>query len=402
MAARERAPAGWFRSLRRYQLIVDIAVGLLLLAAGFAAATAASGADVAVLLILSAALALRRLSPGLALAVAWVGAIVQLLALRDVSPADLAILGVLYTTACYGERLVRWLGLVSAGVGAVLATAYLVFILPALAPADRATVDTSGAPGRALILCLFIGVAMLAVLGLSWTLGLLARTARIGRETRIDARIAAERADYEVAVEQERTRIARDMHDVVAHSLAVVIAQADGARYAASTDPRLAPAALETIAGTARTALADVRQLLAELRKDGLDGPQPTFADIDRLLAQMQETGLVVRVSRSGEPMPLSAGSEIAAYRIVQEALTNALRHGDTAEPVEVEFAWLADALRIRAVNGGAATEPSGGHGLPGMRERAALAGGILTAGRDEHGRFVVDATLPALGERGE
>jgi signal transduction histidine kinase len=205
------------------------------------------------------------------------------------------------------------------------------------------------------------------------------------------------RAESEAASEQERVRIARDMHDVVAHSLAVVIAQADGARYAAATDPRAATGALETISTTARAALADVRLLLTQLRHSQGEGPQPTLADLDALYAQVRAAGVDLRVTV--DPMPRAdppAAIQLAVYRILQEALTNALRHGGS--PVEVTSSWYPDRVELHVRNPlGAGTEPGSGHGIIGMRERAQLAGGTLSAEVDDSA-FAVRATLPIGG----
>jgi len=212
-----------------------------------------------------------------------------------------------------------------------------------------------------------------------------------------------------VVVEQERTRIARDMHDVVAHSLAVVIAQADGARYARHSDPDSVDEALKTIASTARSALGDVRVLLAELRHAQPEGPQPSLDDLDRTVDQIRAAGLDVSLERSGDLAALGQAQQIAAYRIVQEALTNALRHGDTASIASVVLAeatpatgapgaviTVRNSMKAIADQAGASTGglPRIGHGLPGMRERASLAGGSLSAGPNGT-EFVVTAFLP-------
>ncbi len=194
-------------------------------------------------------------------------------------------------------------------------------------------------------------------------------------------------------------RIARDMHDVVAHSLAVVIAQADGARYAASADPAAATAALGTISTTARAALADVRLLLTQLRHAESEGPQPTIADLEELYAQVRAAGVELRVDIDPAPaLPPPAAVQLAVYRILQEALTNALRHGDGG-PVTVALAWHADRVELEVRNrlrpGDRPAES--GHGLIGMGERASLVGGRLNAA-DRDGEFVVSATLPIGG----
>jgi len=376
-----------FRPISRSQLVVDlVAAGVFALFGWLGVQRSDTGAsDLVVLVGFAAALALRRLSPGLALGVAWAAAILQM-ATSAITPtvSDLAVLGVLYATAAYGGRVVRWAGLASAGVGALVASGYLVLV-PQWNGGTSGTVDEVT---RA-FLTSFVG--LLALLGLSWTLGQLARIYRRARDSR-RAQIAAEQ---EVITEQERNRIARDMHDVVAHSLAVVIAQADGARYARASDPAAVDTALTTIAATAREALGDVRVLLSQLRHSEGESPQPALDDLDRLVEQLRDSGLAIERTSSGPPHPLPAGQQLAVFRIVQEALTNALRHGDAVSPVTLDFAWtdqdvivtVANALRSGSVQG------PGGHGLAGLRERATLAGGSVTAGPDGR-RWVVRARV--------
>lgn len=335
--------------------------------------------------LFSGALALRRLSPPLALGIAWIGALVQMGLGRPPSFSDVAIFGVLYTSAAYGSRIVYWAGFASALGGALVITVYL-FAGPVFAG--------GGLSWQTLPLALVVLVAGAFALGLSWTIGALVRTAVRARENRE----AQQRAEAETIAEQERVRIARDMHDVVAHSLAVVIAQADGARYAAAADPAVATDALETISSTARSALADVRLLLGQLRHRQSDGPQPSLADLEELYAQVRAAGVPLRVdidpAPPGEP---PAAVQLAVYRILQEALTNALRHGAPGGGVQVRLAWLADRVELDVRNpldddGGRPGGP--GHGIIGMRERAQLAGGRLDAAA-EGAVFVVRATVP-------
>jgi signal transduction histidine kinase len=358
-------------------------------------------AAVMIALIFSAALAVRRWSPPIALALAWAGAVLQMGLGRPPTAADLAIFGVLYTTAAYGTRRVYWAGFASALTGALVITVYL-FLGPPFAG--------GGFSLRTLPVAVAVLVAAAFALLLAWTIGALVRAALRATANRE----AQERAEADAAVEQERVRIARDMHDVVAHSLAVVIAQADGARYAAASDPAAATIALTTISKTARSALADVRLLLGQLRHSQGGGPQPTLADLEALYAQVRGSGVDLRVTV--DPAPASeapGGAQLAVYRILQEALTNALRHGDG--PVDVRLAWHSDRVELEVRNplrglapaasasGPVRTEASGqprsaGHGIIGMRERAQLAGGQLTAG-DSGGEFVVSAVLPLRGD---
>ena len=432
-----------FRRLKRYQLVVDVSVAAVFFVVawpieavvangmfgldtrpdglGQGAAAFVIGAFVAA--IFAAALALRRLSPALALTIAWVGAFAQIGLGRPPSLSDLVIFAVLYATAAYGSRAVYWWGFASALVGALVITVYLV-LTPVLTGA--------GLSWAQLPLALVTLAAAAFALGLAWTIGALVRSAVRARETRE----AQRRAEEETAAEQERVRIARDMHDVVAHSLAVVIAQADGARYALaaagsgaaasapddakrSSEAALAHEALTTIASTARSALADVRLLLGQLRHRQADGPQPTLADLEELYAHVRAAGVQLRVEV--DPVPRAeppAAVQLAVYRILQEALTNALRHGAQGGPVSVRLAWFADRVEFEASNpvrGRARVDPAQttatdashqpaatvrghaeprGHGLIGMRERAQLVGGRLDVA-EESGAFVVRATIP-------
>ncbi|HEV7812312.1 MAG TPA: histidine kinase [Leifsonia sp.] len=364
-----------------------------------------------VLIGFAVAIAVRRMSPAVALALAWLAAILQMTTGHSIQFSDIGVLIVLYATAAYGDRIVRWSGLISAGVGAVVAALYLT--LTAALSQSYLTL-LSGAIAQLALQFAFLFVVSLTVLGLSWVLGLLMRTwrtARLSRRAQAAAELDRARAVEDVVVEQERTRIARDMHDVVAHSLAVVIAQADGARYARHADPDSVDEALKTIASTARSALGDVRVLLAELRHAQPEGPQPSIDDLDRTIDQIRAAGLDVSYQRIGDLGLLGSAQQIAAYRIVQEALTNALRHGDTASSASVVLAESAEEnggpgvvitvrntmkpLSLDTPATGTGALPRIGHGLPGMRERAALAGGSLAAGPNGDW-FVVSAFLPA------
>ncbi|MGK9147221.1 sensor histidine kinase [Plantibacter flavus] len=385
-----------FRTLRPGQLAIDIAVPSVLFMAGFVFYSGQSFQMVVILLGMCGALALRRLAPTLSLGVAWITSISQMLLLLPPDPANLAIPIVLYSAASYGSRAIRWLSLASAFVGAALIAGYVV-----LAPAGIAAVGIGLNPGSfagdltpiaQVTVGLFVFLAFAAFFGLAWTAGVLMRTWRKATESR-QAQLIAER---DVVVEQERNRIARDMHDVVAHSLAVVIAQADGARYALAADPDSADQALRTISSISREALADVRVLLGQLRFQQAEGPQPVMADLDRLYDQLRGAGLEVVVHEHGVPHPVATGSQLAVYRIIQEALTNALRHGDHRAPIEVHLDWLGPQLQLWVVNRSKVELPKAGtgHGLAGMNERATLAGGRFGTTLLD-GRFTVYAAIP-------
>lgn len=391
---------GMIRKLSAQQLAVDLVFG----GGWFLLNGAVWGLDAgrfAVAFGMGAALALRRLSPALSLSVAWLTSLAQVAFGVAPLPANLAILPVLYATAAYGSRTVRWVGFASTFLGAAVITGALLLPNFGITLGIGSTI-ISGSDAIALArssLVVFVGST--AAFLLSWSVGLLVRIGRQAWESRRAAAVATE----EMVAEQERVRIARDMHDVVAHSLAVVVAQADGARYLGSKDPAATDAALATIATTAREALSDVRVLLAQLRHSPDDGPQPTLVDLDRLLEQLQASGLTIEQQVSGTPLALGTGQQLAVYRIVQESLTNALRHADREQPVSVHFAWTAHGLdlTITSILPPARTTRTGrtpivggtsGHGIAGMTERAALVGGHLTATVDRN-RFVVHAWLP-------
>jgi len=335
-------------------------------------------------LLMCGGVAIGRLAPGIALGLAWAGAIAQMAGGLPPLPIDIAILMVIYATAAWGSTRVFWAGLVSVGAGGVISAGYIAVV----------PMPGSGGVSTALSTAVLLAIITFLALGFSWVGGLLWRTVLRARQTRE----AQTRAEETAAEEQERVRIARDMHDIVAHSLAVVIAQADGARYAAAADPQAATTALATIGTTARGALSDVRMLLTQLRHRQGDGPQPTLADLEALFAQVRQAGIEPRVTVNPMPPGEPPGAiQLAVYRILQEALTNALRHGKGA--VDVRLSWWPDRVDVEVGNDVATDAPTsaGGHGLIGMRERAQLTGGSLHAERDA-GRFTVRATLPIGG----
>lgn len=214
------------------------------------------------------------------------------------------------------------------------------------------------------------------------------------------AQSSLKETEIDLIVEQERTRIARDLHDVLAHSLAVIAAQADGTRYLSKDQPKAVLSALDTIARSARSALVDAQRVIEGVHDDGMVTPQPRLSDILPLVDGMQRgNNLKIHTSESGVPVTLSAGQEVAAFRIVQECLTNALKHGGRGTDVRLHFDWTGPGLTLHVAStiskaGKSAPNPGPprlGRGLPGMRERAHLAGGWLTAGPDgEHFRVTV------------
>lgn len=231
-------------------------------------------------------------------------------------------------------------------------------------------------------------------------------------ERRADAAAARaaedDTASRALAASDERHRIARELHDVVAHTLSVVVAQADGGRFAARTDPGAAARTLDTIAEVARSALTEMRALLGVLR--GADGeaalgPQPSVGDIPALVARTREGGLEVSFVTTGTPRPLPIGAGLALYRVAQEGLTNVLKHAGPAARAFLQLTWGADDVTLTVSDDGrgaaASATDDAGTGIEGMRQRVTAFGGVLTAGPKAGGGFVLRARLP-LPQRGE
>ena len=325
----------------------------------------------------------------------------------------------LYSLCFYGPQWARSLGLAIGTIGAVMLTVRAARVFSAA--------DVQ-APWGAGAWALLLGVLLLVVFA-SWGSARL-REVRLAYLDLLEERARRAEDDREegarAAVREERARIAREMHDVVAHSLAVIVTQAQGGELVAAKSPDRAVAALNTIAVTGRLALTDMRQLLGVLRAPELDssttgtcrieqpsgtGPQPTLAELPLLLDRVREAGLTVRRVDSGAPRPLGTATELAVYRLVQEALTNTLRHAGLDAHAELLVAWGVRELVVTiSDNGPGATSDHNpgntasssigntaghGHGLVGMRERVAVLGGTLTVGPKSEGGFAVHAVLP-------
>ncbi|HET8776331.1 MAG TPA: histidine kinase [Candidatus Limnocylindria bacterium] len=239
-----------------------------------------------------------------------------------------------------------------------------------------------------------------------WSVGVAVRRARQRADTLADDLDAAERRAGErerQAVELERARIARELHDVIAHSVAVMTVQAGAAETALAGDPARVRDALRAIQETGRRTVDDLRHLLGLLREspEAADDPQPGLDRLSALADEVTAAGLPVRIDIRGDRVPVSPGLDVAAYRIVQEALTNALRHGD-ASGADVTVEYAPSSLRLVVENSRAADSPDGrrGFGLVGMRERAAVFGGQLESGVTSTGRYRVTARLPLSGPR--
>ena len=243
------------------------------------------------------------------------------------------------------------------------------------------------------------------VLVVCWTLGswqrVMAHHAETSRRRAVEIEVeAAERTLS--AVLEERTRIARELHDIVAHSMSVMVVQAGAAEQVVADDPEHAREALRQIRQTGTGALAEMRRLLSVLREPddvGPLAPQPGLAAVEALVEEVRAAGLPITLTVSGEPRELPAGLDLTAFRIVQEALTNVRRHAAAASMVTVRLDFAGDNLRIdvRDDGPGAATAAGagGGHGLIGMRERVQLYGGRLRAAALPGRGFQVTADLP-------
>ena len=245
----------------------------------------------------------------------------------------------------------------------------------------------------------------LLALVLAWTVGVTVRTRRAyvaALEARAEL-LEREREDNaRLAVALERGRIAREMHDVVAHNVSVVVVQAAAAERMVETDPERARQAMRDVAATGRQALTEMRRLLGVLRDGASDdlGPQPGVAELRALAGTVEDAGMQVELSVQGEERPLPASAALSVYRIVQEALTNSLRHAGPAR-ARVILRYLPDALEVQVSDNGVGGVPQaehGGHGLIGMRERVALFGGELTAGPRPEGGYAVVARIPTSG----
>jgi signal transduction histidine kinase len=301
-----------------------------------------------------------------------------------------AVLVAVYSVAAYGRRWVSLAGLVVAELG--LAAVQLTPVR-----FERST------------FLLFMGI-----LAVAWVLGRFVGDRQL-YAARLEERTAElERAKQELArraVVEERLRLARELHDVVAHAMSVIAVQSGVGAHVAASQPEEVGKALAAIEATSRTALDELRRLLGVLRQDSEPQasltPVPGLADLDRLLAEVGKAGLAVRLRVEGSPLQLPAGVELSAYRIVQEALTNVVKHAGSAH-AQVTIGYRDQEVTVEILDGGrgAATPATDGrvgtgHGLIGMRERVAAFGGDLQVGPRPGGGFRVAARLPlAPGRR--
>ncbi len=352
------------------------------------------GARVVMLLIIAAMtvpVVFRRKYPVHGFAIAAVAGALQLIVFPQPVGSDLAILLLLYTLAAYRPRRVSVAGLAICLIGAV--TAVGVWAPNGVGAVDRILLAT----------VLFSGTALVA-----WVLGDSMRYRRAYLTALEDraARLERERdAQAQIAAAAERARIARELHDVIAHNVSVMVVQADGAGYTLRRDPERAGQALTAISRTGRQALAEMRRLLGVLRSDDQRAdlaPQPGLEQLRELLDQAREAGMSVSFTLEGPVRPLPEGAELAAYRVVQESLTNTRKHGGLAATAAVTLRYEPDGLLLQVTDdglGAAAVADGPGHGLTGMRERVEMYGGTVRAGPLPNGGYQVTARLPDAGQ---
>jgi signal transduction histidine kinase len=381
----------WLRTLRRriddHPLATDsaLAVALAGLVLGdiFTSTgyyTASLAIYVPATLLMTLPLAFRRVAPLAVVAVVMGALVFEALALGSAPTPDWQLVGwlvAIYSVAAHCDRPAALAG------GAMSLAAGLVWM----------GIDDFLFP--------------VVVFGGAWFAGRLVRQRHVYAVALEERAAALERernANTRVAAAEERARIARELHDVLSHSVSVMVVQAGAERMALGSG-RASPAeALEAIEKTGRQALAEMRRLLGLLRTGDEPPdhePQPTVAELDRLASQVREAGLPVELVIQGEPVSLPPGVAVSAYRIVQEALTNVMKHaGPASARVVVRYAAHELELEVADDGRGSSNSDGAGHGLVGMRERVALYGGHLDAGSRNGGGFVVRARLPLAAAR--
>ncbi|WOH17190.1 histidine kinase [Paenarthrobacter sp. GOM3] len=338
-------------------------------------------------------LAWRRTRPAMAAVVVILVCLVQWAVGAEPVAGQIAVPLVTYATAAYGPAWASRTVLLAGMLGGIMLTTR-----------EFSSSAESGIMGLTIGALYTVLIWMLVLV--SWTLGDLTRVRRLqlqALEDRTRRLEVEQQQERQLAAADERSHIAREMHDIVAHSLSVIITQADGARYAAAAKPELATEALATIAATGRDSLAEMRRLLGVLRSDddSPTRPQPRLSDLDELLLGFRAATLQVAFDQSGVPRrALPAGAELTAYRIIQEALTNVIKHAGPKASARVTLAWQGRGLQLDIVDDGrgAAADPpaaGGGNGLRGMGERVSLYDGSLTAGPEQGGGFSVSAFIP-------
>lgn len=323
-----------------------------------------------IVLLQSAALFWRRRQPVAVLLVSVVLSVLAFAVTPDREPGTPALIFAVYAVSVYGPGRIRL----------VVVIAAIALVVGALSLLLLDDFDTA----RKLLPA---GVTSL----IAWIIGDYIRS----RRTFFRDLVERHRKDREQAAEEERLRIARELHDVVAHNVSLMAIQAGAARVSGHASKE----ALESIERSARDTLSELNKLLGVLRKGPAElAPQPMLDDVDALLRPARDAGLTVTLKMTGEQRPLPAAVELSAYRIVQEAITNILKHAH-ASRVEVVVDYEPEVLELTISDNGSGstqdTSATTGHGLIGMRERVAMLGGEIGAGSSSLGGFTVHAKLP-------
>jgi len=374
--------------LHEHPIIADGLLGLALLVPTLSIPVDAPGGAVAIssgVKVLSAvacmSLALRRRWPVPVWLVTLAVATVAVLDQPGPSGAVLPLFVALYTLATrHPPRISLTAGLVS---GVTL----LVSDLAVRSPADLAASNL--APATWCLLATVIGLAV-------------RNQRRVVADARERARIAEESREEEARrrVDEERLRIARELHDVVAHHIAVINVQSGAAEHLLDTDPSAARGAIEHVRTASREVLSEMSTLLGLLRTGNDDDsrePARGLADLDSLVESVRRTGLRVTVRQEGDLTQLAPLVDVTAYRVLEEALTNASKHGGGGADVVISQTGVTTVLEVRNRLDHPVPDTTGGHGLVGMRERVTAIGGVLNASADGQGRFVVRAELPTV-----
>ncbi len=382
------APSVADRPRDRRSFAIDLALALLATGLELAVVAEAGWSAVVLAAVAGGSLVLRRSAP-LAVLAATLAATAGVVAVGG-EPTGLIAGVALYTTAAECEPRVSLAALVPV---AALAAAL-----------SAATADTEGRHASA---AFGATVAVMLAAGI-WALGAYAQTRR--RYTRALVQRAAlaelEREQLAtIAVHEERASIARELHDIVAHSVTVMLVGVRGARDVLLTAPAVADETLARVETSGEQSLTELRRILALLRSPEHDAeprPQPSLGDLNGLVADYRAAGLPVRLEVTGQRRPLPGGVELSVYRIVQEALTNVLKHAHPTR-VTVTLSFRGSGLEIEVVDDAATRHDGGetttGHGIVGMRERVVLLGGELETGRRVGGGYRVAAWLPVGGD---
>jgi signal transduction histidine kinase len=364
----------------------DVLLALLATCAELALLLDDGSASVSAILLTVAtgvALTLRRAAPLIVLAVTLAAA--TAIVAIDEAPGGISVLLALYTVAAHLERRVS--------LAALVPTAAIVTVLSVVAASgDRVASLLVGALAAAPLTVGIWGLGAYVQTRRQYARELEARASRLERERDQLARIA---------VYEERTSIARELHDIVAHSVSVMLVGVRGARDVLQTSPDVADDTLARVEASGERSLAELRRILGLLRSPEQrpeSRPQPTLANLDELIAEFHAAGLPVSLVVAGEPQSLAEGVELSVYRVVQEALTNVLKHTRPTH-VSVTLAFRDSGLELEIVDDGVRQgehlDANGGQGIVGMRERVALLGGELETGRRAGGGFRVAARVP-------